>query len=82
MRVDGDHQLRVQSLLPLSRTCKAMRLLLLPWIWERIECLQVDSPQQDTPRKLDAVMKTLSADPSLVTNVRYLYDIPFSLGQS
>ena len=52
-----------------------MRLRLLPWIWERIECVDVVS-QEDIPRKLDAVMKALSADASLATSVRYLFDIP------
>ena len=44
-----DHREWVQSLLPLSMTCTAMRLRLLPWMWERLECLAQD-PRQNSER--------------------------------
>jgi len=37
MDINKYHQRRVEFLRPLSATCKAMRLRLLPWIWEHLE---------------------------------------------
>jgi hypothetical protein len=37
MDISDYHRRRVAFLLPLSMTCRAMRLRLLPWIWGRIE---------------------------------------------
>ena len=74
MVVDGGHQQRVRFLLHLSMTCMAMRFRLLPWVWERLECLElVPSWSSDGrfPRKLNAIMKALDANASLATSVRY-----------
>ena len=42
MNIDEHHGRLVRFLRPLSMTCKAMRLRLLPWIWEHLEPLWGD----------------------------------------
>jgi len=77
MVIDDHHQRRVRFLLPLSMTCRAMRIRLRSWIWERLECPEGDTgSEQDIPRKLNTIMKALSADASLATSVRYLLESP------
>jgi len=74
MDIDDCHEQRVRFLLPLSMTCKAMRLRLLPWIWERIECLEWPpnwNSDGGVPRKLDTIVGALRADISLATSVKY-----------
>lgn len=64
------HQQRVRFLRPLSMTCKAMRLRLLPWIWERLEVPQ--SSWKNFVGNLDAVVNGLRhADIFLATSVKY-----------
>jgi len=41
MKINDHHEQRVGFLLSLSMTCRAMRLRLLPWVWERIKCLKL-----------------------------------------
>ena len=76
MQIDDDHQKRVRFLRPLSMTCKTMRSLLRPWIWDLIEPSRrrhyfYDS-SDSLPRKLNVLMDALRADVSLGTNVKYL----------
>ena len=81
---DNYHQQRVRCLRRLSMTCRAMWLRLLPWLWERLECLEVAarwSSEGEFPRKLIAIMKALNADTSLTISVRYSY-LSLSLGRS
>jgi hypothetical protein len=61
------HAERVEFLLPLSMTCRAMRLRLLPWIWERIE----GSSRKGFKRRPEPIVGALRADPGLAMNVKY-----------
>ena len=66
------HQQRVRFLRPLSMTCKAMRLRLLPLMWERLDVRQ--SSWKNFVRELDAIVDGLRcADIFLATSVRYSY---------
>ena len=74
MGIDDYHQQRLQFLLPLSMTCRAMRVRLLPWVWERIECLEPPPLWGSGPirsRKRNTITGALRADTSLATIVRY-----------
>jgi len=74
MVLDGRHEHRMWFLLPLSMTCRTMRLRLRSWIWERLECPEIDTRSEEVvPRRLNAIIKSLSADTCLATNVRYLF---------
>jgi len=78
MEIDDYHEQRVRFLLPLSMTCKAMRLRLMPWIWERVECIELApnwSSEGGAPRKLDTIVGALRADISLTTSVKYFYTL-------
>jgi len=80
MEIDDYHEQRVRFLLPLSMTCKAMRLRLLPWIWERVECIESApnwSSEGGVPRKLDTIVSALRADTSLATSVKYFSTLLF-----
>ena len=71
----GHHRLRVQFLVSLSMTCKAMRLRLLSWIWERLEHLEWCPGRytdQRCARKFHSIARTLSTNRSLATNVKYI----------
>ena len=62
-------------LLPLSMTCRAMRLRLLPWILERIKCFELApswSSEGHFPSGLNAIMRALGADIYLSAGVKYL----------
>ena len=75
MAVNDHHQQQVRFLLPLSMTCRSMRLRLLPWIWKRIECLDLAlswSSEGRFPRKLNAILEGLGADAYLAVSVKYL----------
>ena len=78
----GDYrQQRVRFLRPLSMTCKAMRLRLLPWVWERLEFPPPWSlGGKILARKLTNLTNILPTDVLLVTNVKYfcLYPSPGS----
>ena len=67
------HIQRVEFLLPLSMTCRAMRLRLLPWVWELLEIPQrlVLASKKPTVRKLDTILSGPYTDTFLATNVRY-----------
>ena len=76
MWMDDYHEQRVRFLLPLSMTCRTMRLRLLPWIWERLECLEVvsaSSPNSEGgfPRGFSAIMRVLRMDIFLAASVKY-----------
>ena len=76
------HLKRMRFLLLSSMACRAMRFRLLPWIWERLECPEVNnngSLEEGIPRRLDAMVNVLHADTSLATGVRYFCHF-FSLG--
>ena len=64
---------RVRFLRPLSMTCKAMRLRLLPWVWERLE-LPPPHPwitgDESFAKKLDSVVNALHTDIFLAANVK------------
>ena len=59
-------------MLPLSMTCRAMRLRLLPWIWERIEAVNWKG-RKDLVWRTKAIVRTLRADPGLRMGVKYSY---------
>ena len=74
MRANDYHQQRVEFLLPLSMTCRAVRLRLLPWIWQRIEVFSLDRKrQEDRMRRPKTIMSALRTDPGLAMNVKYLH---------
>ena len=51
-------------------TCRAMRLRLLPWVWERLE-IPWQNEEEDFARKLNTITNTLRADAYLTTSVKY-----------
>jgi hypothetical protein len=72
MEVSDDYRWRVAFLLPLSMTCRVMRLRLLPWIWERIEVFSGDWVRWEVlTRRSKAIVGALRADPGLHMNVKY-----------
>jgi len=76
MWIDDYHEQRVRFLLPLSMTCRMMRLRLLPWIWERLECLRAASrwgpdAEGDFPKGFNAIMGALRVDTLLAASVKY-----------
>ena len=76
MEISDYHERRTRFLLLLSMTCRMMRLRLLPWIWERVECLELIpswSPDLEAapPRGLNAIMGVLHKDIFLAANIRY-----------
>jgi len=86
-----DHRQWVRSLLPLSITCTVMRLRMLPWMWERLECLTQDPGQNSgrlnpgpTPSwklewallgKVNTSTEALHADTCLATSVKYFWSL-------
>jgi len=77
MRIDDGHHQRARFLQPLSKTCKAMRLRLLPWIWNLIEPSRCGrSYWANFSTNLTALVKTIRADTSLATSVMYLVISP------
>ena len=70
------HEQRMRFLLPLSMTCMAMRLRLLPWMWERLEnhkLIPTHRTEWRRTRKLDlnVIVKALRTDAFLAANVKY-----------
>jgi hypothetical protein len=61
------HRRRAEFLLPLSMTCRAMRLWLLPWIWEHVEVFSGENLE----RRPKAIADALRADPCLGMSVKY-----------
>ena len=71
--ISDSHQQRVQFLRPLSMTCRAMRLQLMPWIWG---CLDTTYSQSSWDpaflgRRLNTLVNALHADAFLATSVKY-----------
>ena len=73
LKINDPHQQRVRLLRPLSMTCKAMRLRLVPWIWECLEFPPVYSRESgDTlARKHRIIAKVLHVNILLATSVKY-----------
>ena len=68
------HRRRMAFLLPLSKTCRAMRLRLLPWVWERVEVLPGGwTGVEDPIRRPTGIAGALRADPYLSMSVRYVH---------
>ena len=74
----GDYrQQRVRFLRPLSMTCKAIRLRLLPWVWERLEFPPPWSlGGKILARKLTNLTNILPTDVLLATTVKYFHLYP------
>jgi len=74
MKIGDGHQQRMKFLRPLSRTCRAMRLRLLPWIWNHIQASQA-SYDSDGIRMISwksiAIAQTVYTDMSLATRIKY-----------
>ena len=67
------HNQRVEFLRLLSMTCKAMRLRLMPWVWERLDLLQLYHWMVEGDifmKKLDAITNALYANVSPAANVK------------
>ena len=74
MKINDYHDRRTQFLRSLSMTCRAMRLRLLSWIWERVKCLKLVPCWYSAggfPGEFSAITRALRADTSLATSVRY-----------
>ena len=67
------HNQRVDFLRPLSATCRAMRLRLLPWDWERLEMPQRVgwALQGQTVQRLNTIVNGPYAGTFLATNLKY-----------
>ena len=76
-RTDNYRLLRVRFLRPLSMTCRAMRLRLVPWIWEDIQLLQTHrwDGRESVARKLNTITNPLYADTFPATSVRCFYPL-------
>ena len=68
---------RVEFLRPLSMTCRAMRLRLLPWVWERLEIPQrlVTASKKLIAQRLSTILDGPRTGAFLATNVKYLYSL-------
>jgi hypothetical protein len=74
VRPNNYHRQRVAFLLLLSMTCRAMRLRLLPWIWERIEVFSVDwCGEGGLVWRPKVIVGALRADPGLTASVKYFH---------
>ena len=76
MRVNDFHDQRIRFLRSLSMTCRAMRLRLLPWIWERVKCLKLVPHWYSGagfPGEFYAITGALRANAFLAANVRCFY---------
>lgn len=64
---------RIQALLTLSATCRAMRYRFLPEAWERnLMCLKTWSQNHEIPVRLQLQHRTLTNDCRLAAYVRYV----------
>ena len=72
MTADDSYNQRVEFLRPLSMTCWAMRLRLLPWVWEHLVFPQWNSEQAFTVRT-NKIVNASHADKFLATSVKYFY---------
>ena len=67
---------RVAFLLPLSMTCRAMRLRLLPWIWERVKMLPDRwTRMEHLTQRSKAIVGALHTDPYLGMSVKYIHSL-------
>jgi hypothetical protein len=71
MTASDYHRQRVKFLLPLSMTCRAMRLRLLPWIWERTEASLLLCGLECLVRRHEIIVGALRADSGLSMSVKY-----------
>ena len=73
--IDDYHQQWVQFLRPLTMTCRAMRLRLLPWVWERLELPRSDNwnPGGMSSVKLNIIADVLHASAYLAATVKYFF---------
>ena len=73
MRINNYREQRVQFLLSLSMTCRAMRSRLLSWVWERIEFLKLGPywrSEGGFPVAPNAAMDALRTDIFLAASVK------------
>ena len=76
MDTRDDYRRRVVFLVPLSMTCRAMRLRLLPWIWGHVEVLPGGWTGMEGPmQRHKVIVGALRADPYLCMNVKYVYPL-------
>ena len=62
-------------------TCRAMRLRLLPWVWERLELPPPRNVRGETyERKLGPIAKTFHANVFLAASVKYFWCFFFAPG--
>ena len=75
---------RVRFLQPLSMTCKAMRLRLLPWVWECLELPPVfrRTAGERVAKRLDSVVNAVHADMFLAASVKYVPPVSFFVPRS
>jgi len=79
MKINDYHQRRMELLQPLSRTCMAMRLRLLPWIWDHIQPSRCSYDSDGIRRiswKFTALERVVYANASLAARVKYLLAFP------
>ena len=72
LRINRCHWERMRFLRALSMTCKAMRLRLVPWIWERLEVFPRESSDwlAAQVQRLKSVLSALKGDACLAISVR------------
>jgi len=79
----GDrHRQRVRFLQPLSMTCRAMRLRLIPFIWEHLRLFLLGSTVERGRKggavlRLETLLSALHVDMNLAITVKYLPLCPF-----
>jgi len=71
MEINDDHEERAQFLRPLSMTCRAMRLRLLPWIWDLLEPSSCRYGNENFEPNLVAIANASRADTFLAASVKY-----------
>jgi len=79
MKINDYHQRRMELLHLLSRTCMAMRLRFVPWIWDHIQlsrCSYDSDGIADISWKFTALEKAVHANVSLATCVKYFLALP------
>jgi len=74
MKISDGHQQRMKFLRPLSMTCRAMRLRLLPWIWDHIQPSQGYYDNVGVrwiSWNFTAIAQAVGVDASLATHIKY-----------
>ena len=71
---------RARFIRPLSMTCRAMRLRLLPWVWGRLEVpSRLDTgPVKPTVQELNTILNGPHTDKFLASSVKYFCPLPCS----